>query len=198
MKSGFGFCLPAVALMGLAGCGYGDVVDDTPEAIPTSVAAGPQPTSAAQALPVAPAADPDGNGSPDARAARAVLGEWAAALEAKDWARAYSLWRENGTRSGMTLQESGQLFARFDTLRATVGPLESLEGAAGSLYARFPVTIAGRTVDGDRYRLAGTMTLRRVNDVDGADAADRRWGLEMNGLTSVPPPERRAPTRAPG
>lgn len=65
--------------------------------------------------------------------------------------------------------------ARWDNLRrprVTIG-VGDQEGAAGSIYYTAPVTI----VDGPR-RMAGIVTLRRVNDVPGATAEQLRWHLD--------------------
>ena len=58
-------------------------------------------------------------------------------------------------------------------IRAIVGPPGMPEGAAGSIYIEIPVTIEGR----DGFRLARIATLRRVNDVPGSTAQQRRWHI---------------------
>ena len=102
----------------------------------------------------------------------AVLQDWAAAIERRDWLAVRALWGNRGEDSGLS---SAAFAARWDTLRrprVTVGVGEQ-EGAAGSIYYTAPVTI----VDGQR-RIAGVVTLRRVNDVPGATAEQLRWHLD--------------------
>ena len=68
--------------------------------------------------------------------------------------------------------------APFATLAAEVGAPGPVEGAAGSLYVQVPVALYGRYVTGGAYRRAGQVTLRRVNRVPGATAAQLSWRIE--------------------
>ncbi len=68
--------------------------------------------------------------------------------------------------------------APFATLAAEVGAPGPVEGAAGSLYVQVPVVLYGRYVTGGAYRRAGQVTLRRVNSVPGATAAQLSWRIE--------------------
>ena len=43
-----------------------------------------------------------------------------------------------------------------------------------------PVQLYGRMKDGKPFGSAGTITLRRANDVPGATAAQRRWRIYGN------------------
>jgi hypothetical protein len=45
-----------------------------------------------------------------------------------------------------------------------------------------PVTITGLTRANKPYHLAGRLTLRRVNDVDGASPEQLRWHIERSTL----------------
>ena len=51
------------------------------------------------------------------------------------------------------------------------------EGAAGSSYVDIPVQLDGRLKDGKEFHSLGSMTLRRVNDVDGSTAEQRKWHI---------------------
>lgn len=100
-----------------------------------------------------------------------VLRNWAAAIERRDWAAVRQLWGQNGAASGLS---APAFAARWDRLRrphVTVGAGEQ-EGAAGSLYYTATVTVR----DGAR-QWSTPVTLRRVNDVDGATAEQLRWHL---------------------
>ncbi len=57
-------------------------------------------------------------------------------------------------------------------------PEGTMEGAAGSLYYTAPVVVTGHDRDGRPVRIEGEAVLRRVNDVDGASAEQRRWHFE--------------------
>jgi hypothetical protein len=59
-----------------------------------------------------------------------------------------------------------------------IGDLGEPEGAAGSIYVTEPVTFYGRKNGGGDYRRPATVTLRRVNDVPGSSAEQRRWHIE--------------------
>lgn len=113
---------------------------------------------------------------PASRDPVAVLDGWSRAVSARDWALARAYWGHDGADSGLSPEAFA---ARWSVLRAPVvivgGGRE--EGAAGSLYYEVPVTI----VDGAR-RIAGHVTLRRVNDVPGASAEDLRWHVTRSDL----------------
>ena len=57
-----------------------------------------------------------------------------------------------------------------------IGKLGDLEGAAGSIYMSMPVTFYGK--DRQASSAAADVILRRVNDVPGSTAAQRRWHIE--------------------
>lgn len=136
------------------------------------------PSDHAIAAPAVPAPDnPDESpASPASFAAQPapdlVLRDWGAAIERRDWAAVRALWGQHGADSGL----SARAFAvRWDSLRrphVTIGTGDQ-EGAAGSLYYSAPVTIT----DGPR-KFGGELTLRRVNDVDGATAEQLRWHFD--------------------
>jgi hypothetical protein len=72
-------------------------------------------------------------------------------------------------------------YARYD---AQVGAPGRIEGAAGSSYVEVPVVIYGRLKSGEAVHMNGPVTLRRVNDVPGLTAEQRRW--HISGIGSRP------------
>ncbi|MGC6330474.1 hypothetical protein ACNI3R_13445 [Rhizorhabdus sp. FW153] len=52
------------------------------------------------------------------------------------------------------------------------------EGAAGSSWYTLPIIVSGHDRDGRSIRYEGGAVPRRVNTVDGASAAQRRWYFE--------------------
>ena len=126
-------------------------------------------TPAAQAAPIA-AADKGEQG------AKTVLADWASALESRDFARARSLWGEAAT--------SDEAIARFAEYRRIVVSFGEgrIEGAAGSLYYEAPVNFTGILANGTPIRRAGTIVLRRVNDVPGASPEQLRWRIYRTSL----------------
>ena len=59
------------------------------------------------------------------------------------------------------------------------------DAGAGSVYQPVPVTIDAELADGTRQHFAGTYVVRRVNAVDGASAAQRRWHIDSAKLRPV-------------
>ena len=64
-------------------------------------------------------------------------------------------------------------FASIANIHAAVSNPGPQEGAAGSIYVSVPIEISG-----DDVRKSATMIVRRVNDVPGSTAAQRRWHIE--------------------
>jgi hypothetical protein len=118
------------------------------------------------------------------KGARNVLLEWAHDLEQGKPDAAYALWGHGGETSGMTRVEHAAYWGRFKTITVAM-PTGTMEGAAGSLYYEAPVTVVGKQQNGRPYRLEGQITLRRVNDVDGASAEQLRWHIEQLDLKPV-------------
>jgi hypothetical protein len=52
-----------------------------------------------------------------------------------------------------------------------------MEGAAGSIYIEIPVHVTAALKTGGTAQLSGTVTFRRVNDVDGSTLAQRTWHI---------------------
>jgi hypothetical protein len=176
------------ALLTLAACGPAPKTQagaETTDAItpPATVASPsisetvpPPPTAAPGVVPVADMGE---------KGARDVLLAWAHALERGDFDAAYAEWGTDAqARSGMETTEHRQWWARFKTITVAT-QASQMEGAAGSSYYEAPVTIVGKQRNGKPYRLEGTVTLRRVNDVPGATADQLRWHLEKLDLKSV-------------
>jgi hypothetical protein len=119
--------------------------------------------------------------TPDAeqgeKGARNLLLAWADAMEDRAFAAAYALFGQYADRTGQSAAQYEASFANYRTVTAAIGE-GSVEGACGSAYYEVPVTLTGTTIEGKTYVRDGTMTLRRVNDVDGASPAQLKWHLE--------------------
>ena len=108
-------------------------------------------------------------------------------LEERRFDEAQDLWNEQGA-IGM---EDDEIFARrfrgFSEIHAHVGAPGAIEGAAGSLYVTVPVQVYGRiAANGKPWYTLRQVTLRRINDVAGAQDADRRWHIETIGPYVAP------------
>ena len=156
----------------------------TPQPSPVAT---PQPTSSAEEASspadmapaeLVPAAEKGEKG------ARNVLLFWGAALEQKQFAKAWAQFGEDGKRSGMSQQQYAESFAPYDTITVAM-PNGRMEGAAGSLYYTAPTTITGTLKSGGNYKLQGPVILRRVDDVPGATAEQLRWHIYSADLKRV-------------
>ena len=141
----------------------------------------PQPTEPPPASPVAenlsaPALVPDAEKGE--KGARNILLEWAHAIERRDFARADAQWGAGASDAG-----SAKQFADYASITVGFGDGD-VEGAAGSLYYEVPLTVTGKREDGSSVSRQGTVTVRRVNDVDGATPAQLRWHIA--GITLKP------------
>lgn len=65
---------------------------------------------------------------------------------------------------------------RYPELHLQIGKPGDSEGAAGSIFVTVPVLFYGRG-DGGPFSRKADVILRRVNDVDGSSAAQRRWHI---------------------
>lgn len=102
-----------------------------------------------------------------------VLRFYADALAARDWAAAARAW---GKGSGVTAATLKASYDRAEAPRLTIAQGEQ-DAGAGSLFYEAPVTLRFGPA-GTAQR--GTLSLRRVNDVDGASADQLRWHIERS------------------
>jgi hypothetical protein len=154
---------------------------------PTDSASGEAPTgtpaTAASEAPLPTSTStPDGlteadKGEPGARA---LLLDWARAIERRQFDRAWDLMSESDHQK-WSKAEFAALFADLGEITVAV-PGGSMEGAAGSLYYSEPVTITAPDTDGRPVRLEGEIVLRRVNGVPGATPEQLRWHVESTTL----------------
>lgn len=105
-----------------------------------------------------------------------VLQRYYDAVNAGDYATAYSLWADSGRASGKTLAEFTAGYAQTARTELSIAGEVRIEGAAGTHYATVPVVINAELRDGTRQRFAGTYTLRR-SLVDGATPEQRSWRI---------------------
>lgn len=112
-----------------------------------------------------------------AEAAGQVLQTYGALLEERKFGQAWVMWSGGGEASGMTRDQFAAAFSKYRDIRAEVGKPGDTEGAAGSIYVEVPFRLHGTLKAGGRFNLVGPVTLRRVNDVDGSTAAQRRWHI---------------------
>ncbi len=134
----------------------------------------PQPAPAGAAASAAPAAEPlalDPAALADRKSPEPVLGYFARAVGSGQWAKAALAWRKGGM-DGAKLKA---LLGGHATQIVSFGKGE-VEGGAGSLYYAVPLTLIA---DDGQVQRDGTITLRRVNDVQGAADWQLAWHIEQ-------------------
>lgn len=109
-------------------------------------------------------------------AAEAVVRDYYAAINARDFAGAHAHWSDYGAASGQSLEAFAKGYTHTQSVEATVGKATAEEGAAGSRYILVPVALKSMQADGSTRAYRGFFTLRAVV-ADGAPAEQRRWHL---------------------
>jgi hypothetical protein len=121
-------------------------------------------------------------GSADQDAAADVIRRYYAAIAAHDYRTAYALWWDQGRASRQSFEAFQAGFANTRTTRVEVAQPGAIEGAAGSLYITIPVTVRAGLTDGAAQTFIGSYALRRVNDVEGSSADERKWHIHSASL----------------
>jgi hypothetical protein len=121
-----------------------------------------------------PLEEPSGPIDPkSAEAAGQIVQSYGALIEQKRFSEAARLWGDGAAAAAFA-----DPFKSASELHLQVGRPGDTEGAAGSIYVTVPVVFYGRLKSGSEFSRSGTATLRRVNDVPGSSAAQRRWHIE--------------------
>lgn len=158
------------------------------ESAPPPVSAQPEEVINA-AAPPPPHVDPNAPPPADEKSALGAarrLQEYCDAVATKRYRDAYAYWGDGGKRSGLTFEQFRASFAKYGAYDCHVGRPGDPEGAAGSIYITIPLQVTGVLSKGGGFVLEGPVTMRRVNDVDGSTAEQRRWHIESSGLKPGP------------
>ncbi|MGH8026730.1 MAG: hypothetical protein ACREO0_08380 [Pseudoxanthomonas sp.] len=159
----------------MTACTRADRAPSTPTPAKQETAAVAEP-SAAPAVETVPATATDASDPATPAAARQVVVDYYAAIDAGDYAKSYALWSDDGAASGQTFEHFSGGYANTQSVRAVVGEPSDEEGAAGSRYIQVPVQLDALQRDGGERRYRGRFTLRAVV-ADGASQEQRRWHL---------------------
>ncbi len=128
-----------------------------------------------------PLAPPDAmTSAEDAAQALAVLRDYYAAINARDFARAHALWSDQGQASGQSLQQFADGLAGTEGVSVQLGAAAPLESDAGSRYVQVPATVDARQTDGRMQRYTGSFTLRM-------STAGGSWHIASADLREVVP-----------
>lgn len=153
---------------------------------PTDPAALPVDGTLPIAAPVDPNAPPVTPAEPSAEDAVAVIRDYYAAINGKNFERAYALWSDGGRASGQTPQQFADGFAETAGVSVEVMPPGRIDAGAGQRYIEVPVAIASTQRDGSQHKYVGAYTLRRAV-VDGASDAQRAWRIGSADIREVKP-----------
>jgi hypothetical protein len=133
-----------------------------------------EPPSADLAAPAAAA--------PSVEAAVAVLRKYYAAINARDFATAESLWESGGRGGEGALAAFAGGFEGIAGVSVQLGAPGPLEAGPGSRYVTIPAIIEARHADGTLRRYGGSYTLRAPTE--GAERG--MWRISSAGLEERP------------
>lgn len=101
--------------------------------------------------------------SPIGREAAAdLVRRFYAAVNARDYASAWTLWGPEGNPA-QTLDAFTRGYRDTRRTHVEIGDVSSVEGGAGSIYVTIPVTVDAELADGRRQRFTGSYDLRQIN-----------------------------------
>jgi len=120
----------------------------------------------------------------DVEAAADIVRQYYAAIDARTYHRAYEFWSGKGEASKKTFEQFRDGFAQTRSTSVDIGEPGNVEGAAGSRYITFPVTIHATTKDGKEQNFKGEYVLRR-SVVDGATAEQRAWRIYSGNINEI-------------
>ena len=173
------FALAAALCACLSACAPTDQPAPASAGAPGQAVAEVPAVAPAAATPAQEAATAEDQASGDPAtpaAARQVVIDYYAAINARDYARAYALWSDHGAASGQSYEHFSGGYANTLSVKADVGEPRDEEGAAGSRFIQVPVVLKALQRDGSERAYRGRFTLRAVM-ADGASEEQRRWHL---------------------
>ena len=178
-------CVGAAAVLAISACDEHrseQAAPNTTEPLNTTVAKeAPVPPPATGPDAKTPLAERRGAIDPkSAEEAAQVVQHYGALIEQHETRKAQALWGNSDGASDFAVQ-----LRRYPEVHLEIGKPGDIEGAAGSTYVTIPVIFDGKDQNGAEFRKIAEAILRRVNDVPGSTAAQRRWHIEridwMNG-----------------
>ena len=116
------------------------------------------------------------------RGAEELVRAYYAAINDRDYQRAYDAWGDDGPPGRPTVRAFAAGFAGTDSVHVVLGAPGRIEGAAGSRYIEIPVWVRAFQQGAGPRDYVGSYTVRR-SVVSGSDAA-QRWHLYSASLHS--------------
>lgn len=176
-------CLAVCAGLWLCAC-----KPPPPSPVPTPQAEGVPPASPAPEPEPAQTSTQPASAQADTATpadAEAVVRDYYAAINARDFATAYAQWSDTGAASGQTPEDFRDGYANTTSVEASIGKATAEEGAAGSRFILVPVELRARQKDDSLRRYRGYFVLRAVM-ADGASAEQQRWRLYSAEIERLP------------
>lgn len=152
-----------------------------PILVPPEEAQPGDPSPAETPLPDASAA-----AEPGPEEAVAVVRDYYAAINRRDFARAHALWGDGGRASGQTPQQFADGFSDTTGVSVEILAPGEVDAGAGQRHIEVPVALTATHADGRQQRFVGAYTLSRTV-VDGATAEQRTWHIASADLREVAP-----------
>lgn len=121
---------------------------------------------------------------PTPQDAIAVVRDYYAAINGRNFDRAYALWSDAGRASGQSPQQFADGFDNTSGVSVEIMAPSRVDAAAGSRFIEVPVAFTATEQDGRERRFVGAYTLRRAV-VDGATADQRAWRIASADLREV-------------
>jgi len=115
-----------------------------------------------------------GAGPRSGDAAAAAIRRYYSAINAHDLPTAWAVWGPDGNPE-QNYDEFAKGYAQTVKTKVTTGTPGRVEGAAGSLYVKVPVTVDAQLANGRRQHFTGSYTLRQVNQ--GMGVASQGWHI---------------------
>lgn len=114
----------------------------------------------------------------------AVVRDYYAAINARNFDHAYALWSDGGRASGQDARQFADGFAQTAGVSIELGPPGPVDAGAGQRHIEIPLAIAATQRDGSQRRYVGAYVLRRAV-VDGASAEQRAWRIGSADIREV-------------
>lgn len=121
---------------------------------------------------------------PTAQEAVDVVRDYYAAINGRNYARAFALWSDGGRATGQSPQQFADGFANTNGVSVEVMAPGRVDAAAGSRHIEVPVALTATQDDGSQRKYVGAYVLRRAV-VDGATPEQRSWRIASADLREV-------------
>lgn len=121
---------------------------------------------------------------PGPDAAVQVIRDYYAAINLRNHAGAYALWRGQGQASGVSAAQFAGDFAHTSGISVEIGQPGPVDAGAGQRHVEVPVALVVRNTDGSEQRFRGHYVLQR-SVVDGASDEQRAWRIASAHLSAT-------------